>query len=44
MTQRYAKLTAGGANPFIDPQGYKALVDSAEKAFNDRMAELTAAK
>ena len=44
MSQKHAKLAAGGPNPFIDPQGYQALIDSAEKAFNDRMAELTAAK
>ena len=44
MSQKYAKLAAGGPNPFIDPQGYKALIDSSEKAFNDRMAELNATK
>jgi len=40
LTQKYAKLQAGGPNPYIDPDGYKALIDNAEKAFNDRMAEL----
>lgn len=40
MTQKYAKLAQGGPNPYIDPQGYQALIDSSEKAFNDRMAEL----
>lgn len=44
MTQKYAKLAAGGANPYIDPAGYKALIDSSEKAFNDRMRELTQSK
>jgi len=44
MTQKYAKLAAGGPNPFIDPQGYKALIDTSEKAFNDRMVELTTSK
>jgi metallo-beta-lactamase class B len=46
MTQKYAKLEqagAGGPNPYIDPAGYKALVDSSEKAFYDRVAELKAA-
>ncbi len=44
MTQKYAKLAAGGPNPYIDPAGYTALIDSSEKAFNDRMKELTQAK
>ena len=44
MTQKYAKLAAGGPNPYIDPEGYKALIDSSEKAFNDRMKELTQSK
>src|SRR5512140_1352316 len=37
----YAKLQPGGANPFIDPAGFKAYVDDKEKAFN---AELAAQK
>jgi metallo-beta-lactamase class B len=40
MTQKYARLEKGEANPFIDPAGYKALVDSSEKAFLDRLEEL----
>jgi len=44
MTQKYAKLSQGGPNPYIDPQGYQALIDSSEKAFNDRMAELKSSK
>jgi len=44
MTQKYAKLSQGGPNPYIDPQGYLALIDSSEKAFNDRMAELKSSK
>ena len=40
MTAKYAKLEQGGANPFIDPAGYKALIDSSEKAFYGRLAEL----
>ncbi len=43
MTQKYAKLEQGGPNPYIDPAGYKALIDSSEKAFYDRVAELKAA-
>jgi metallo-beta-lactamase class B len=44
MTQKYAKLAAGGPNPYVDPAGYTALIDSSEKAFNDRMKELAAGK
>jgi metallo-beta-lactamase class B len=40
MTQKYAKLAQGGPNPYIDPQGYQSLIDSSERAFNDRLAEL----
>jgi len=40
MTQKYARLEKGEANPFIDPAGYKALIDSSEKAFQDRVEEL----
>jgi metallo-beta-lactamase class B len=40
MTEKYAKLAQGGPNPYIDPQGYQSLIDSSEKAFNDRLAEL----
>jgi metallo-beta-lactamase class B len=42
MTQKFARLEKGEANPFIDPAGYKALVDSAEKAFYARLDELKA--
>jgi metallo-beta-lactamase class B len=40
MSQKYARLEKGESNPFIDPAGYKALIDSSEKAFNDRLEEL----
>jgi metallo-beta-lactamase class B len=43
MSQKFAKLEQGGANPYIDPAGYKALIDSSEKAFYDRLTELKAA-
>ncbi len=32
MTQKYAKLEQGGANPYIDPAGYRALIDSSEES------------
>ena len=43
LTQKYARLEKREANPFIDPAGYKALIDSSEKAFRDRVAELKGA-
>jgi len=40
MAQKYARLEKGESNPFIDPAGYKALIDSSEKAYLDRIEEL----
>jgi metallo-beta-lactamase class B len=43
MTEKYARLeksAGGGVNPFMDPEGYRALIDSSEKAFEARMKEL----
>jgi metallo-beta-lactamase class B len=42
MEQKYARLDSGVVNPYIDPAGYQALIDSSEKAFNDRVKELSA--
>ena len=39
MTAKYAKLEKGGANPFIDPAGYKAHLDLQEKNFHARLNE-----
>src|SRR5579864_1049692 len=33
MEAKYAKLKSGGANPFIDPEGYQRLVTEKEQAF-----------
>ena len=38
MPAKYAKLKAGGANPFIDPAGYKAYVANREAAFRKNLA------
>ena len=38
LQEKYAKLKAGGANPFIDPQGYKVEVDIAEAMFRAVLA------
>ena len=42
LQAKYAKLKAdpNGPNPYIDPAGYKALIDSSEKAFYARLEEL----
>src|SRR5690348_4158421 len=38
LQAKYAKLQQGGANPFIDPAGFKAYLDDKEKAFNAALA------
>lgn len=37
MLAKYPKLQAGGANPFIDPAGYKAYVAEREQAFRNEL-------
>ena len=37
MLAKYPRLQAGGANPFVDPEGYKAYVADREKAFRDEL-------
>ncbi len=45
MAEKYAKLTSGAAaNPFIDPAGYRAFVDSAERQYLDLLAKEKAEK
>ena len=47
MTEKFAKMTPGGPNPFIDPEGYRALIDSSEKGFPaelDRQKQAVAKK
>ena len=39
MQAKYAKLVAGGANPFIDPDGYKLEVDIDEAMFRAVLSE-----
>jgi metallo-beta-lactamase class B len=38
MEAKYAGLKAGGANPFIDPAGYKAYVAERDEAFRKELA------
>jgi metallo-beta-lactamase class B len=37
MEAKYARLNAGGANPYIDPEGYKAYVAEREQAFRSAL-------
>jgi len=39
LVEKYARLEKGGANPFIDPQGYRAYVDNSEKLFQGKLDE-----
>jgi metallo-beta-lactamase class B len=38
LQAKYAKLQAGGANPFIDPAGFNTYLDEKEKAFQTELA------
>ncbi|MEI9980374.1 MAG: subclass B3 metallo-beta-lactamase [Edaphobacter sp.] len=38
MEAKYARLKAGGANPFVDPEGYKSYVAEREQAFRKELA------
>jgi metallo-beta-lactamase class B len=45
MAEKYKKLKAGAeVNPFIDPAGYRAYVDRAEKEYLDQLAKEKAAQ
>ena len=37
MTEKYARLNAGGSNPFIDPQGFQQELTIQETAFNNEL-------
>jgi metallo-beta-lactamase class B len=37
MSEKYAKLAAGGPNPFIDPQGFQNELTIQETAFNNEL-------
>ena len=39
MQEKYAKLGKGGANPFIDPAGYQAYLDTMEKTFQAKLED-----
>ena len=39
LAGKYKRLGAGGTNPYVDPQGFRAWVDNMEKNWNTLMAE-----
>lgn len=43
MDAKYPKLKAGGANPFIDPAGYRAYITNREAAYRKELARQQAA-
>jgi metallo-beta-lactamase class B len=43
MEAKYARLKDGGANPFIDPNGYESYVNEREQAFRAELAKQRAA-
>jgi metallo-beta-lactamase class B len=43
MEAKHAKLNAGGANPYVDPEGYKNYVAEREQAFLAELQKQTAA-
>lgn len=43
MEAKYARLKAGGTNPYIDPAGYKSYVADREQAFLSELEKQTAA-
>lgn len=43
MEAKYARLKAAGANPYIDPEGYKSYIAEREQAFLSELQKQTAA-
>jgi metallo-beta-lactamase class B len=43
MEEIFARMSKGGANPFIDPDGYKRYVAEREKTFHSELEKQTAA-
>jgi metallo-beta-lactamase class B len=43
LEEKYPRMKQGGANPFIDPEGYKKYVAEKEQAFHEELARQKAA-
>jgi metallo-beta-lactamase class B len=41
MEAKYARMKAGGANPFVDPEGYRSYVAEREQTFRKELAKQT---
>jgi len=39
MEAKYARMTKGGSNPFVDPAGYKKFVSDKEQEFRAELAK-----
>jgi metallo-beta-lactamase class B len=39
LIEKYPKLKAGGANPFIDPDGYRAYIAERQRTFEEKLSE-----
>lgn len=44
MQEKYRKLQAGGANPFIDPAGYRAYIVAKQQEFEGKLRDQRAGK
>jgi metallo-beta-lactamase class B len=44
MEEKFKKLQAGGPNPFIDPDGYRAYIDERQRAYEDNLSRQRAGK
>jgi metallo-beta-lactamase class B len=42
MEEKFAKMSQGAANPFIDPEGYKRYVDERDRTFRSELPKQTA--
>jgi metallo-beta-lactamase class B len=42
MEEKFAQMTAGGPNPFVDPKGYQSYVAEREQAFRRELTKQTA--
>jgi metallo-beta-lactamase class B len=43
LEEKFARMSRGGANPFIDPDGYKRYIAEREKTFRSELEKQTAA-
>ena len=39
MEEKFARMKVGGANPFVDPEGYRSYVAEREKTFRAELAK-----